>query len=317
MRRYFGLSILVAMFLAYLFPYWGTELMPYAFIFLFLLLLMSGLFFDKKIFSISRNEGPILIIGLFLICIFFPLLQLLFARWLLSDNYLIWGLYYTSLMPVAIVSPYFSDHIEMGSGGLAFKLMWLSTLILPLSAPLMLSVSSNLIFLDINNLALIKSSLILCIGAPLLSLILLKTTPRLADHLKRHSTFFNMLFLSLLIYILVSSILAKNAIGGFSISEIEKLFLLSLFQDFGVLIVMIFLISWTLDSKKMRKEIVAISISAAMKNSALAAGGVLFFAPKASLSIAMTFVAHSLFFTFLGIRPVRFFDYLTRSRFTK
>ena len=130
MAKLFGLPIVAAIIAGILFPYAALSLLPFGFVFLFILMLLSGFSIDWYKLSATLHHPVQLLVGLFLIFLFFPFLQLLLARLLLTDSQFIMGIVFASLMPVALVAPFFTRQLD-GDEELAFLLMVLSMLLAP------------------------------------------------------------------------------------------------------------------------------------------------------------------------------------------
>jgi len=80
------------------FPYTALSLMPYGFSFLFVLMLLSGFSIDWRKLPTSLARPYELATGLFLLFVFFPLVQLLLAKLLQVDSQFLVGVVFAVTM---------------------------------------------------------------------------------------------------------------------------------------------------------------------------------------------------------------------------
>lgn len=297
MDKFFGLPVMAAIAAGILFPYTALTLLPLSFAFLFVLMLLSGFSIDWRKLGAMKGRPLQLLLGLFLCFLFFPFLQLLLARLLLTDSQFLVGMVFASLMPVAMVAPFFTSLLG-GDEEMAFLVMVLSMLLAPFIAPWLL-VQLTAGILPIPVAPFMKSMLLLVTAPLLLSFAISRYLPRVRAAVVPYLAAGNMAALSILIFILFGTIAGRVNIGYESSSEIGSLLLLVFFQDFGVYFCARFLVGRILPAR----EAAAVTVSLAMKNVAIAAGILLFYDPRAALAPALVFVAHACLFSFLpGLR---------------
>jgi predicted Na+-dependent transporter len=293
--KIFGLPILGAIILGLAFPYPAISLTPYAIVFLFVLMVTAGLSIDwsRSIALFSRLRE--VTAGLVFLFILFPLLFWIPARWLIDDHQYLYGLMFSALCPVALVAPYFC-RTNGADDELAFLLVVASMVICPLVAPSMLallfSTSASMTFEPLLR------TMILLVTAPLvISVLVSRFLPDLRRAVLRNEALINMTSLSLLIFALFGTAAGKINIHYLGGAELGLLLLFVFLQDFGVLVA----------SRPLVKPFVpahsvdALSISLSMKNVAIAAGVLLVFDPRASFVPALAFVAHAVLFNVLAI----------------
>jgi len=293
MTKLFGLPILAALGAGIAFPYTAIILMPYGFAFLFILMLLSGFSIDWQKIPEAMKRPAALLAGLFFLFVFFPLLQLFLAKMLITDAQFLIGIVFSSLMPVALVAPFFTN-ILGGDEELAFLLMVCSTLLAPFVAPLLLKLYTAAV-LPINAAPLFRYMLLLVTMPLLCSYLISRLLPQVRQAVMPYIAAGNMAALSLLIFILFGTAVSHLNIGYESSADIVKLVLLAFIQDFGVLFLARFLAGRIFPGR----EAGAIMVSLSMKNVAIAAGVLLFYDPRASLAPALVFIAHACLFTFI------------------
>ena len=304
MEKLFGLPVLAAIIAGVLFPYTAISLLPLSFAFLFVLMLLSGFSIDWRKLTTMINRPMQLLLGLFLAFLFFPFLQLLLARFLLTDSQFLVGMVFSSLMPVAMVAPFFSNQLA-GDEEMAFLLMVLSMLVAPFVAPGLLKLLTASV-LPIQVGPFMKSMFLLVTVPLFCSFLVSRYLPKMRDAVVPYLAVGNMVALSLLIFILFGTIVGRLNIGYESKAEIGRLLLLVFFQDFGVF----FLARLFVGRIFSVREANAVMVSLSMKNVAIAAGILLFYDPRAALPPALVFIAHACLFSFLpalkhslGLRP--------------
>jgi len=291
--RFFGVPILAAVAAGIIFPYAALSLMPFGFVFLFVLMLLSGLTIDWQKLPTVLERPFVLLAGLFLLYIFFPLLQLLLAKLIIDDSQFIVGLVFGSLMPAALVAPFFTGQLE-GDEEFSFLLMVVSTLLAPLVAPLLLKLMTASI-LPVRVAPLMKIMLLLVTVPLLCSFLINVKLPKIRRIVLPYLGIANAVFLSLLIFILFGNAVGRLNIGYGGTGEIGGLLFLAFVQDFGVLLVARFLGGRLFPVRTAN----ALMITLAMKNVAIATGILLFYDPRASLAPALVFIAHACLFSFI------------------
>lgn len=293
MAKLFGLPIIIAIVAGVLFPYTALSLLPFGFAFLFILMLLSGFSIDWNKLPALANRPVQILLGLFFVFIFFPFIQLMLARILLTDSQFLVGMVFASLMPVALVAPFFTREIG-GDEELAFLLMLLSMVLAPLIAPILLS-QLTITVLPIQVAPFMKNMLLLVTVPLLCSFLISKYFPKIRKTVAPYLAVGNMGALSLLIFILFGTVVGRLNIGYESTIEIGKLVMLAFFQDFGVFFLARFLAGRIFTVREANAVMVCLS----MKNVAIAAGILLFYDPRAALAPALVFIAHACFFSFL------------------
>ncbi|MBU1565861.1 MAG: hypothetical protein KJ630_09565 [Proteobacteria bacterium] len=295
MIKLFGLPVFIAIFAGISFPYFALSLMPFGVVFLFMLMLWSGISIDwRRISSVMKRPLDITL-GLFFLFFFFPLLQLLLAKILITDKQLLLGLIFSSLTPAAIVAPLFSNTVD-GDEELSFILLLLSMTLSPLIIPLLLKFFAQSI-LPIDFFPLFKIMLLLVTLPLIISYLVARFMPGIKLLISSNLALLNMLTLSALIFILFGTAVGRLNLHYEQPTEIFYLLLLAFVQDFGVLFLARLLLPWFFTASTANTLIVTLS----MKNVAIAAGILLFYDPKASLAPALGFVAHAFLFSFIPI----------------
>lgn len=293
MAKLFGLPIIAAIIAGILFPYTALSLLPFGFVFLFVLMLLSGFSIDWHRLPGMMNRPVQLLLGLFLVFIFFPFMQLMLARFLIADSQFLVGIVFASLMPVALVAPFFTRQLG-GDEELAFLLMVLSMLLAPLVAPFLLKQLTATV-LPIQMVPFMRNMLLLVTVPLLFSYLISKYLPKIRAAVVPYLAVGNMVTLGVLIFILFGTVVGRLNIGYESNAEIGKLLVLAFFQDFGVF----FLARIFVGRIFTVREANAVMVCLSMKNVAIAAGILLFYDPRAALAPALVFVAHACFFSFL------------------
>lgn len=291
--KLFGVPIIAAVVAGIFFPYTALSLMPFGFIFLFILMLMSGLSIDWHKLPAALRRPYELFAGLFLVFVFFPLLQLFLAKLFIADSQFLTGIVFGSLMPVALVAPFFTKQLG-GDEELSFLLMVVSMLLAPVLAPLLLKLMTPST-LPIEALPLIKIMLLLVTLPLLASFIISRYLPKVRQAIVPYLGIGNMASLSILIFILFGTAAGRLNLDYESRLEIGKLLALAFFQDFGVLFLARFFAAKLFDLR----EANALMVSLSMKNVAIAAGILLFYDPRAALAPALVFIAHACLFSFI------------------
>jgi predicted Na+-dependent transporter len=294
MTNIFGLPIIAAVVLGIFFPYFALTLIPLAFVFLFLLMILAGLTIKWSLLKTTFHQSFKILSGLVFLFFIFPLLQYGLAKVLIRDIQFLYGLVFASLTPVAMVAPYFTSVVK-GDERLSFLLLVTSMLLCPFIAPPVL----KLFFghhIAIQTWPLFKYMLLLITLPLMISYWVSKYLPSVTQRLIPHLGLLNMVILSILIYILWGNTAGRINLSYTVTMDIIFILGLVLFQDFGVL----FISRWLCFKRYRNKaEARAFSISFSMKNVAVAAGLLLFYDPRAALPPAMAFIAHALLFNFI------------------
>lgn len=291
--RFFGVPIILAVAAGILFPYAALSLMPFGFVFLFILMLLAGLSIDWRKLPVVLERPFALLAGLFLLYIFFPLLQLLLARLIINDSQFIVGIVFGSLMPVALVAPFFTGKLA-GDEEFSFLLMVVSTLLAPLVAPLLLKLMTASI-LPVRVAPLMKIMLLLVTVPLLCSFLINEKLPKVRAAVLPYLGIGNAVALSLLIFILFGNAVGRLNIGYSGVGEIGGLLFLAFVQDFGVLFLARLLAGRVFPVRIAN----ALMVTLSMKNVAIATGILLFYDPRASLAPALVFIAHACLFSFI------------------
>ena len=293
----FFLPLLVSMILGCIFPYIALALMPYGFIFFFVLMLCAGLSMRwQSLRQISRHAFPLVFANVFLF-IFFPLLQLAIARLLIADIQYQFGVYFGALAPVAIVSPYFTK-IAKGDEELSYLFMISSSLLYPFVCMGMLALMPfSGVHLELMSLTF---GMVIFVITPIVismcSVFVLSDRNR--QRIEKITPFINASCLSLLVFILFGAAYGRLNLYYSSREELLKLILLAFFQDFGVLLFGFWLLPKLFTTASAR----SLAISFSMKNTAVAAALLLFYVPKAAIPATLVFLPHALLFAYLQIK---------------
>lgn len=295
MAKFFGVPIIISMFMGMMFPFLALSLMPLAFVFLFLLMIWAGLTINwNRLWKIPGQPIEILI-GMVFLFVLFPVLQWLIARFLVRDLQLLYGLVFASLTPAAIVAPYFTRLIR-GDEELSFFLMAISMLLCPLITPLMLEwLVGDIVAFQIWPLF---KNMLLLVTVPLsISFTISAYLPKLRQKVTPYLSLLNMSSLSVLVFILWGNAIGRLNLSYTSLADIMVIVSLVFFQDFGILCISRLLFARYFDFSTAN----ALTITLSMKNVAIAAGLLLFYDPKASFPPAVAFVAHACLFNFIPI----------------
>ncbi|UCG38405.1 MAG: hypothetical protein JSV00_09530 [bacterium] len=295
MERVFGIPIIAAVILGVVFPYQALVIMPLGFLFLFLMMTWAGLSVEWSRLRSSRNRVKELMVGLSALYLFFPPLQWVLARWLISDKQYLFGLLFASLTPAAIVAPFFT-RIHDSDEELSFLIMVLSTLVCPVAVPLLLKLLAGP-SIAFEMFSLVKFMVLLVSAPLLLSYATARFLPGVKRRLLPHMGLLNMLSLSVLIFIFFGNATSRLNLNYASVVSLAKILLLVFVQDFGVLFLSRFVLAPYFD----RSRLNALAITLSMKNVAIAAAVLLFYDPKAALPPAMAFIAHACLFNFIPL----------------
>ncbi|MBC7539166.1 MAG: hypothetical protein H7281_10115 [Bacteriovorax sp.] len=297
MLNFFGLPILIAFALGYYFPYVALALSPYAFIVLFLMMTSSALDIKWSILKNIVSNKKEIIVGLFFLFLFFPLLQWFLAKVLVREESLFYGTLLASLCPVAIVAPNFSK-MHNGDEDLSFLLMIASMIFFPVAVFFALNLTHQTL-----HLRPIIIDMLILIFFPILLGEIIKWidqkffSQKLTTRWRKIAAEFNMLAIAFLAFIYLGASVSKLNLSYTPWKELFGVFVIILFQDFGVY----FLARWIMRQFFSEEKAQALTISLSMKNLAVSGAILLFYDPKASLASAMGFFTHALFFNFLVI----------------
>lgn len=297
MTNLIGIFIFGSVALGLLMPYAALQLAPFGFIFLFLLMFFAGFSVNWSRLREGMAKPWPLVGGLLATFIFIPIWQWSLVTLLIDNQKLASGMLFASLMPVALVAPFFARRREVNAE-LAYALMLMSTLLTPLLSPAIFH------FLGGTELPIKTGPLMLNLGvfavAPLLaSAIASAFLPRLGSWLVPRLPWLNAAALGFLIFILFGSVFMKINFSYLPKDVLAKLLLLALIQDFGMYFLIRQLARFFTDAATAK----TLAISLSMKNVAISAGILLFYDPPAALPSAVVFLAHGFLFTWLGSRP--------------
>lgn len=295
MLNFFGLPILISFIVGYFFPYIALTLSPYAFVVLFFMMTSSFIEINWSSFKKISQLRYELLIGLFFLFLFFPLLQWLLTKLFISEESLCNGVLLASLSPVAIVSPNFT-RIYKGDTDLSFLLLILSMLLFPLFVWLALTITP----FSIHLRPIVLDMSILVFFPALISIIIKWIDNKIfKDSIivfwSKFSAEFNMLAIAFLAFIYLGASVSKLNLNYILWKELLGVLVVVTFQDFGVFFVGRSLMRHFFEEKKA----CSLAISLSMKNFAIAGAILLFYDPKSSLASAMGFFIHALFFNFL------------------
>lgn len=282
MRHYlYPFFIFAGLALGWIFPFYALSLSRWAFLFLFILLLINIFPVDLKLKSIIEYKSKEYYF-VFFSYFFLPALVYIIAYTCKINQSLMLGFFLTTLAPLAIITPQFlkSNADKM----IALRLILTSTFLFPIYFTVMLFLFFPKM-VKFNSMSIIQDSFILT-SAPLLIVLLLnKYFIRQKEiFLKRTVRFLpvlNMVILGILCFIFVGSSFLKNDMSSFTLMDWVAIFILALFQDFGV-----YFISRYLEFEK------TFRVCISMKNVAFIGTFSLIFFPKALLPTIAILVAH-------------------------
>lgn len=286
----FFAGLLFALLAGLIVPYYAIELSQYGFILLSVLMFISGISIDFSVLrGLLKSLKPLLFALTWLFFII-PLLQLIFAQQLLSDNSFILGVYFAALSPVAIVAPQFVGGMG-GNRELSYLLMVISSILYPLIVFIMLGLFP---FFEtkMDYIIILKSSFIWVLLPVVFSMFVSWRLPGLGLKIKNHFPYVNAFLLTVLTYMLVGSIGQKVNIHYFNVMEMSLALLLVFFQDFLYTPFIKFFSNrffTQADSK-------AIAISLSMKNTAIGAVLLAFYLPRAAIPSCLVFLPHAVLF---------------------
>ena len=235
MASVFGLPILAAVVLGMLFPYTAISMIPFSIVFLVILMINAGLVIEwHETFRVFPRWQEV-VLGLFLLFVFFPLVLWILADLLISDQQYLYGFVFSSLCPVALVSPYFT-RLHNADEQMSFLLMVSSMILCPLVAPVFLAAlfSSSV---SLNLIPLTRYMLLLVTVPLLVSILIARFLPKVRRSILRYDHIVNMLSLSLLVFTLFGTARGRVNIYYVDATQIIALLGLVFLQDFGVLIV--------------------------------------------------------------------------------
>ena len=293
--NFFGFFIMASIALGVLFPYTAVSMMPLGFVFLFILMVLAGLTIEWGDLPRMLEKPLDVLVGNILVFVFFPIMTLFLANQLLGDAQLLYGVVFSSMMPVAMVAPFFTG-IVGGDKELSFMLMVTSMLASPFVTPFLVEFYLGPV-IPISTWFMFKT-MIVFIPAPLaISVLVKKFLPYVDRTARNNMTALNIICLSVIIFILFGVSFNRMSLNYVTYGELGALGFLALFQDFGTLLIAGFICSMIYT----KKETSSLKVSLSMRNIAIAAGILLFYDPKAALAPAVGFIAHALLFSFIPV----------------
>lgn len=284
----FPLAIFAAALLGVFFPYTALALAPYGFVFLALLMAGAGIAVDTNRLRRASGRWPALLLGIFLAHIFLPLVFLTLAQLLLRDPQYIFGAYFAALAPVAIVAPFFTK-LAGGDEEFAYLLMILSSVVYPVAAIGLLWALPTA-GMRVEVMALAKGMLLMVLLPAAVSALLARFFPALRKLALPYVPTLNAACLAALVFTLFGAAMGRLNFSYLEVQELVILLGLAFLQDFGVL----FLLPYCLRPFFSAKDVKALAVTLAMKNTAVAAGLLLFFSPRAAVPAALVFLPHAL-----------------------
>lgn len=288
---YFGLGILFAIILAFMFPYIAITLNPSSFFLLFFLMVLSGFTIDwSKLGLVMKNLKEVIFANIALYVII-PFFMFLLAKTFLADKHYMYGVVFSALTPAAIVAPFFTK-VFKADRELSFVILVSSMLISPFVIPLVLSLFLGN-YLAISGMILFKDILLLVPLPLFIAFLVRKYSKPSSEFLTQSLPILNFFLLALLIFIQFGSSINRLNINYLEAKDVFLLIGLGFIQDFGLLLFLQPLSNWVRDEKKS----VAIFASISMKNIAIASSILLLYSPKAALAPTLGFVAHAFLFT--------------------
>lgn len=294
-----GLPIFLGLIFAYFWPYKALALGQYSMLILMLLMFVTTISTESNFRSILNDaKSSQTWTGLFFCFLFIPACVWLLAFTLLNDQNLIYGIFWASLCPVALVAPHFVKKWG-GDANFSFSLTILSSLLSPIFALLIC-----LLFFPRGSrfqaLPLFRDMLLM-VSLPSLLGILLR--PQLAKYfssaLRGFSSWaprINMTLIGILSYSYMGAALMRLNMAAIDRQELWTVLAITLSLDFLLFILMHFALAPLALSEDKK---IALKISLAMKNVAISGGLLLFDLPVASLASSLVFAAHGVFFTYL------------------
>ena len=290
-KKYFGIGIALAIVAALLFPYSAVKLHPLAVLFLFCLMVVTGITIDWPRMKIILKKPIAILFGNCIIYLIVPVIVFLLSKILLTTDQYIYGAVFAALTPAAIVAPFFT-RLFKGNTELSFGILVSSMILSPLLIPIML----KLLLGDTVTMPtmLLAKDMLLLIPLPLLLGFSIKTFfAKISKIVYDNSPILNFVFLSLLIFILFGVSLQKVNLGYGGYSELGWLLLIFFVQDFGLILGARF-VFWP---RMPSADRTAIILSASMKNIAIAAGILLIYDPRAAIAPGIAFIVHAFLFT--------------------
>ncbi len=288
---YFGLGILFAILLSFIFPYIAVTLNPSSFFLLFFLMVLSGFTIDwSKLWLVMKNLKEVIFANSILYIVI-PFVMFLLAKTFLTDEHYIYGVVFSALTPTAIVAPFFTK-VCKADRELSFVILVSSMLISPFVIPLVLSLFLGN-YLAISGVILFKDILLLVPLPLFIAFLVRKYSKPSSEFLTQSLPILNFFLLALLIFIQFGSSINRLNINYLEVKDVFLLVGFGFVQDFGFLLFLQPLSNWAKDEKKS----VAIFNSISMKNIAIASSILLLYSPKAALAPTLGFVAHAFLFT--------------------
>lgn len=299
LNNIFGLPILLGLALAFVMPHFALQINVFALPILFLMMFLASLSFDFSILKMNRRDLSDHAISLFIGFLLWPAILLFIATNVIRDSQLITGLFWSSLAPPAIVAPYFV-RIHQGDDRFCFQNLILGMFIFPPAAMLM-----NFLFMKSAievGYAPATIDLILITVAPVILAALAKKIKGAQNFLGNKEVnsvfgFVNMTLIGVLSYTYLATALLKTEVNTISTPDIIFLMVLAFAQDF----LFYFLSPPVLNRMFGDKRSRALRILISMKNVAISGSVLLFYLPKAALSVSAVFLAHTLLFNYLAM----------------
>lgn len=294
-----GLPIFLGLIFAYFWPYKALALGQYSMLILMLLMFVTTISTESSLRSILKDaKSGQTWTGLFFCFLFIPACVWLLSFTFLNDQNLIYGIFWASLCPVALVAPHFVKKWG-GDANFSFSLTIISSLLSPVFALLMC-----FLFFPRGSrfqaLPLFRDMLIM-VSLPSLVGILLR--PHLTKHFSRTMRGFsswapkiNMTLIGILSYSYMGAALLRLNMSAIDSKELWLMLAITLSLDFFLFFLIHFAAAPLALSEDKK---IALKISLAMKNVAISGGLLLFDLPVASLASSLVFAAHGLFFTYL------------------
>lgn len=290
---FFSIPIIIAILLGWTYPYYAYLLSIWVFAPLFLLTFISSLSIDINQLPQILKKKKEISISLVLCFALIPCIQYLLSSLLLNNPNFTYGVLISSLSPVAIVAPVFTQ-LHKGDVELSLGLFVLSTCLFPLALFLFL-LFPTVHHGHLDLIPILKFASLITLLPVAIALVCLYFFKNLISLFKKYIPILSSLLLGIIIFSLFGSISHKTNLSYIPITEIICLTMIMAVPDFGVYILSKKLLSKRFSSSTMK----AMAICISLKNLALSGGILLTYAPIASLPAAIGFVIHSIFFGYL------------------
>ena len=297
-----GFPILLGLVLAIFYPYFALPLNEFTFYLLFALMFLSALQLKKFDFKISLPEGYSLLLGLFFCFCLLPAVTWLIGRFLIKDDLLLYGAFWATLCPVAIVAPFFVGRLN-GSEELSFKFVVASTVAFPLFAGIMSSIFSPQ--LESINIRPFLIDIFALVSLPVIAALLissrLKVDSSVVHKIRKLSPTICMILIGARAYIILGTTRLRINLSLISSSDWLAVGALAFVQDFLTFLILPYLLLKLIPQKEME----TLRISLSMKNVVVAGSILGFYLPKAALPAVLVLFVHALFFGFLLRKSTR------------